>query len=509
MRAFDAVCTRPWAITEEALQTILEIAARENLSPEAVAAQLGRPLENSHAVTIQDGVATIPVQGPIFRRANMFTEVSGATSIETLARDFRQALDDPSVRGIVFDIDSPGGEVAGVHEFADMIYAARGAKPMIAYIDDYGASAAYWIASAADTVIASATAKVGSIGVVSAVRDPTTRSARAIEFVSSQSPKKRLDPTTPDGKTQIQTIVDDLAGVFVDSVARNRSVSTGTVLADFGQGGIFIGQGAVTAGLADRLGSHEQALAEARVYPRAGPVPAAAHDHSPPTITGSSAPRHAPPTGGTTSRRGRSMSILENLNPWYKAGRDARDLARNSGADVPDESAFDLIGSAAEEARKVAHAEEVASLKAERDAVAKERDAAQRERFVAMSQRLEAEATGYVDGLITGNLALPRERESLIGTYRQAAMDDAQHGLVADVDGAQVSRIERFKALCAVRAPLTLTAEGIRVSDGGEIVAGNRETDGGGEVLKPEEKAKLLALTPAGREALAKMHGAK
>lgn len=264
LRAFDLACRVPWAITEDALQTILEIAARENPDVEAVAAKLGRPLDHTHTVTVRDGVATIPVEGPLFRHANLFTQISGATSIETLATDLNSALADPTVKGVILYVDSPGGEVNGTSEFAQMIYDARGQKPVVAYISDMGCSAAYWIASAADEVVVADTATVGSIGVIAAMRDPSgdSKSSRSIEFVSSQSPNKRPDPTTEKGRAQIQTMVDDLAGVFVEAVARNRGVSTETVMSDFGQGGVFVGQKAITAGLADRIGSYESVHAE-------------------------------------------------------------------------------------------------------------------------------------------------------------------------------------------------------------------------------------------------------
>lgn len=260
MNIFDLACQTPWAMTQEALQGLLTIAARENLPIEAVEAQLGRPLDNTHNVTYRNGVATIPVEGPIFRRADMFTRVSGATDISTLAQDLKASLDNPSIASILFAIDSPGGEVNGVAEFADMIYAARGRKPIVAYVSDTGASAAYWIASACDEIVAAQTAAIGSIGVVAAVPDPSHRTARTIEFVSSQSPDKRPDPTTDRGKAQVQAHVDGLADIFVDTVARNRGVTRTRVLSDFGKGGLLLGQQAVRAGLVDRVGSYEALL---------------------------------------------------------------------------------------------------------------------------------------------------------------------------------------------------------------------------------------------------------
>ncbi len=132
MRIWNRITGDPWAITETALHTILEVAARENEAPEAVAAKLGRQLQNSYNATERDGVAIIPVTGPLFRYANIFTAISGASSYELIARDFMSALENPQISSIILDIDSPGGEVNGVSELASMIFEARGTKPIIA-----------------------------------------------------------------------------------------------------------------------------------------------------------------------------------------------------------------------------------------------------------------------------------------------------------------------------------------------------------------------------------------
>src|SRR5687768_13166586 len=122
MRAITALTSQPWAIVPDALHTMCSLALRENATPDAVAAQLGRPLDNTRTVTVRDGVAIIPIAGPIFRYANLFTSISGGTSVEVLAQDFSRALADPAVASILFEVDSPGGEVTGVHDLADAIY---------------------------------------------------------------------------------------------------------------------------------------------------------------------------------------------------------------------------------------------------------------------------------------------------------------------------------------------------------------------------------------------------
>ena len=77
-RALELAAGRPWLMLPEALDTLLAIADRQG-NPEALEAKLGRELDNSRTVTVRDGVAIVPVTGPIFRYANLFTRVSGAT----------------------------------------------------------------------------------------------------------------------------------------------------------------------------------------------------------------------------------------------------------------------------------------------------------------------------------------------------------------------------------------------------------------------------------------------
>ena len=204
MKIWNRIAGEPWAITETAMQTILQIAMRENESPQAVAAKLGRELQNTYNVIERDGVAIIPVTGPLFRYANIFTSISGATSYELIAKDFRSALDNAKIHTVILDIDSPGGEVNGVSELASMIYEARGQKPIIAYASGDAASGAYWIASAADEIVSSETSALGSIGVVGMYRKADDD--KAIEIVSSQSPHKRLDPASDEGHGRIITL---------------------------------------------------------------------------------------------------------------------------------------------------------------------------------------------------------------------------------------------------------------------------------------------------------------
>lgn len=263
-RVLGAVESTPWAILPDALEQIHAIAAREHeFDAEAIQSKRGERYGEAGRTRIRDGVAVIPVHGPIFRYANLLTAFSGATSSEMLALQVSEVLTDDAVHSIVLDVDSPGGMANGLHELSALIYEARGIKPITAFVSGTGASAAYYIASAADRVLASPSAIVGSIGTVIQVDDRSEadakRGVRTLTFVSSQSPRKWMDPFAADdehrteARSQIQTIVDSLAAVFIEDVARNRGVDPSVVAREYGQGGVFVGEAAADAGLVDGI----------------------------------------------------------------------------------------------------------------------------------------------------------------------------------------------------------------------------------------------------------------
>ncbi|MBK6423883.1 MAG: hypothetical protein IPF77_17060 [Gemmatimonadetes bacterium] len=104
----DALATAHWAISEDALRTMFAVAYRKAGDLEAIAAQLGRPLDHAYAVEVRDGVARLPIRGPMFRYANLFSLVSGTTSAGS-SRATSQVAMDPSVGRVVLDLDGPGG----------------------------------------------------------------------------------------------------------------------------------------------------------------------------------------------------------------------------------------------------------------------------------------------------------------------------------------------------------------------------------------------------------------
>lgn len=258
-RIFAQLFNTPWLIEESWMMTLIEIARREG-DLEALETRISERYSDSQIMTVRGSTAILPISGPIFPKANLFTQISGATSVDVLARDFQSALDDDSIERIVNVIDSPGGAVTGINEMAEMIYAARSIKEVTSYIGGTGASAAYWLGSAASRMVIDATTRVGSIGVVVAMSKGGDDDR--IEITNTASPNKRVDINTEEGKEVVIEELDALADVFISSVAKYRGVTDQVVRKKFGRGGVLVGQNAVDVGMADQLGSLEKLLGD-------------------------------------------------------------------------------------------------------------------------------------------------------------------------------------------------------------------------------------------------------
>jgi signal peptide peptidase SppA len=274
LRVWSAIMEYPWAMSNEGMDLLDRILDRAMAGADvdlaAVAQQIGRPLDNTGGrVEMRGNVAVFDIQGPLFRRSDLFTNISSSTTVQNLAVDLRKAADDRLVSHILLNIDSPGGQVNGIQEFADQVREVGAIKPVVAYIDGIGASGAYWIASAANSIVINDTSMVGSIGVVASVRDNRAAQERQgvkqYEIVSSQSPFKRPDVSTEQGRAQIQEVVDALASVFIGRVAAFRGITADDVLARYGQGRMLPAKQAMEAGMADEISRFEPLVARLAV----------------------------------------------------------------------------------------------------------------------------------------------------------------------------------------------------------------------------------------------------
>jgi capsid assembly protease len=217
-------------------------------------------------VRTQAAIAVIPVFGTLVRRTNGLEAASGLTSYAELSTRLQAASADPTVRGILLEIDSPGGEAGGVFELAEHVRTLAQHKPVWAVAVDSALSAAYAIAAAANRVVVTRTAGVGSIGVIAMHIDQTARDVQQgyrYTPVLAGAHKADLSPHSvlaPEALTRLQREVDRLYDLFVDHVALMRGLDADAIRAT--EAGLYFAEDAVHAGLADAVGGFDDTLAE-------------------------------------------------------------------------------------------------------------------------------------------------------------------------------------------------------------------------------------------------------
>lgn len=248
-----ALMDTPFAIHGDGFSQI-QAAVDDLGTMQAIMARPGIRMDKTEYVTIRGNVAVVEIIGPIFHYDNILAWIFGFPSCEQLMIELQAVENNPAVQSIVLHIDSPGGQVGGVAELAAHIK-NRITKPTVAYIGDMGASAAYWIASAADKITAAETSEVGSIGVVFTIR---RTSDNQVEIVSSVSPKKRPDINTDEGRAVFQARADAMADVFVSTITANRSMTRDQVI-EIG-GDVVIASAAAALGLVDDTGNLEDVI---------------------------------------------------------------------------------------------------------------------------------------------------------------------------------------------------------------------------------------------------------
>lgn len=269
----DRVFDKPLAITRTKLDSILGflgpklgLAERMDAFLEFQAAQ---PLKGANEKTLQvtqDGIAIIPVQGTLMKRTSGLNALSGGcTSYETLSNQLAECLSSPQVKGILLDVDSPGGEVSGLFDLADEIYGARSSgKPIYAVSDDSAYSAAYAIASGASKLFVTRTAGVGSIGVVCCHVDQSAADKQmGVKYTYVHAGDRKVDgnPHEPLSDSAFETLNNEVQReyqMFVSLVARNRNITAKSVMAT--EAGVYFAEDSIPQ-LADTIGTFDDAYA--------------------------------------------------------------------------------------------------------------------------------------------------------------------------------------------------------------------------------------------------------
>jgi ClpP class serine protease len=268
---------RPLAILPDKAELVMATLADRfgvtrlfNARGEAVALapeEIGEPASYK-PYEVVEGVAVVPIEGTLVHRLGCLHPYSGMTGYDGIRRLFGMAWDDPEVRAIVLDIDSPGGEVAGCFDLVDAMYAARetGEKPVWAILNECAYSAAYAIASAATRVIVPRTGGTGSVGVIAMHCDISRALTAAgitvtlITYGARKADGADVAPLSKEARARAQADVDAMGDLFVATVARNRGLAPAAVRAT--EAATFLGEASVAAGFADAVLSPDAAFAE-------------------------------------------------------------------------------------------------------------------------------------------------------------------------------------------------------------------------------------------------------
>lgn len=258
----------PLAVSRAKLETILAVLTpRFSGEGSPVTMTAGPAPQRAELDVSGDGIATISVEGSLVRRGG-FASLSGMSTYDSIAQDVDAAASDPRVKGVLLAIDSPGGEVAGLFDLVAKIEALGESKPVFAVADEEAYSAAYAIACAADCVYVARTGGVGSVGIVACHLDQSGSDAKkGLSYTYVHAGAKKVDghshaPLTPRAHGDIQDEVDRLHAIFAETVAQNRDMAVADVMAT--EAGVYMGQDAVDAGLADKVGTLEDAATDLR-----------------------------------------------------------------------------------------------------------------------------------------------------------------------------------------------------------------------------------------------------
>jgi signal peptide peptidase SppA len=256
-----------WAI--EPLRFAGMLQHLRGVDPNSIQSRLPRDSGAGNGFTKLDGgIALIEVGGVLTKYPSIWQWIFGGSATTDLERTINAALNDPAVSTIVLKIDSPGGSVSGIHDLADLIFAARQRKVVVAYASDTAASAAYLVGSQASKVFGNASAIVGSIGVFSVLYDSSKlfdREGVTVHVVKSDGAAYKGvgvsgTKVSDDQLREVQRVVDSFGSLFTQTVARGRGMSVDRVR-KMSDGRVHVGEAARALGLIDGVYGFDQVIA--------------------------------------------------------------------------------------------------------------------------------------------------------------------------------------------------------------------------------------------------------
>jgi signal peptide peptidase SppA len=268
-----AITAEPLLLAPQHAQTMLSALKRgapvENADHRLdVAAVYGMECDEDDSLpfAFADGIAFVPVRGTLINRLSY--SCPWVTGYKYLLSTVAAACANAAVRGIVFDVDSCGGEAAGCFETAEAIreMLTASGKPSVAVVDSNCYSAAYAMACAADRIVAIPSGGEGSIGVVCMHVDYSEmmgESGIKITYVYAGDHKVDGNPYQPLPDTvraDMQARIDGKYNAFVAHVASRRPMTEQAVRDT--QARCFDSPAALALGLVDAVAPAQQAVAQ-------------------------------------------------------------------------------------------------------------------------------------------------------------------------------------------------------------------------------------------------------
>ena len=215
--------------------------------------------ETPRLLTVAGASAQIEISGVITKTPSWVAVIfgGGGTTYPEIIAALRSAEQDPNVQDITLAIDSPGGSIDGLFDTIAALQATT--KPITAHVSNVCASAAFALASQADSITASNVAvQIGSVGIAATVRT----SEHEVVIASTDAPRKRPDVATDEGVAMVREELDALHEIFVEAIAVGRGTTTEKINAEFGQGGIVLAGEAVKRGMIDSVATSSPGVSQ-------------------------------------------------------------------------------------------------------------------------------------------------------------------------------------------------------------------------------------------------------
>jgi signal peptide peptidase SppA len=461
-RIISTITTTPWMMAPSALKMMLEILDAHingTITPEEIRQRIDTHQRDRESLPSRNStVGVLPLHGPIFPKANLMTEMSGATSLEQWTSDFLAMVADDSISSIIIDVDSPGGLSSMVPETAATIRRARDVKPIYAVANTMMASAAYGISSGATKVFGSPSSMVGSIGtyMVHTDESPLMEKIGVKETVIKAGRFKavEIESLTPESREYLQDLTNDVNDQFLAAIADGRGISVDELRETYGDGRVFASSRGLELGVIDGIATLDEVVGEtldgggvlAHSFPAGRQSYDADKEHSEPGtgLGGEPTPREPPETGDPAIEGGWRRDTPPDLpeeeeavnREWLEARANALGIEFN--ADTSDEDLAQAVAGRMDEINDLVQPLRDATQQAEeqREFAEKYPDQAARlarleERDREYDARTFAESYQRIEGRNKG--FSPVVREQIYGAHMAISQRTFNHENLTDL----------------------------------------------------------------------------